>query len=138
LSVGLGRKADVTGRSDVDVELVVGAHRDEFPSMRLVVGELIVDDDGLGWIVEIVLDLFELRNFGAFGGVERAGMEGEAVRPIQARGDDFELSFSIRLADGVDLVEESGAGRDRAPVAGPRRTRVWRAARAPLSLGSYR
>src|SRR5215813_9076188 len=57
LSVGLGRKADVTGRSDVDVEPVVGSRRDEFPPMRLVVGELTVDNDGLRRIIEVAFDV---------------------------------------------------------------------------------
>src|SRR5262245_3235129 len=128
LSVGVGRKADVTGRPDVDVELVVGSHRDEFPTVRLVVGELIVDNDGLRRIIEVVFDLFELRNFGAFGDVERALVEGEAVRPVQARGDDLELAFSILLDDGVNLVEEAVADEDRALLAEPQRARIRHAA----------
>jgi len=37
-----------------------------------VIRELAIDHDRLRWIVNIVLDLFELRNLGAFGDVERA------------------------------------------------------------------
>src|SRR5262249_41253200 len=119
LAIGLGRKADVTGRSDVDVELVVRPYCDEFPTVRLVVGELIVVDDGLWRIVELALDLFELGNFGAFSDVERAGVEGEAVRPVQARGDDFELAFSVLLDDSIALVEQAVADEDRALLPEP-------------------
>src|SRR5216684_4705630 len=100
LAVGLGRQADVTGRADIDVELVVWPHRDEFPAMRLVIGELVVDDDRLRRIVEIVLDLLELRDPGAFGDVERAVVEGEAVGPIQAGGKDLELALAVLLDHG--------------------------------------
>src|SRR5207253_6572148 len=62
LRVFLGRDADIARRADVYVELVVRSDGDEPPSVRLLIGQVVVDDDGLRRIVEVVLDFFELRS----------------------------------------------------------------------------
>src|SRR5438105_11476971 len=63
------------------------------------------DDNGLRRVVEVVLDLFEFGNLGAFSDVERAIVEGETVRPVQAGGDDFCLTFAVLVDNRIDLVE---------------------------------
>src|SRR5262245_29580512 len=100
LRIGLRGNADVTGRAHIDVELVVGPERYELPAVRLVVRELVVDDDRLRRIVEIVLDVLELRDLGPLRDVERALAEGEAVRSIQPRGQDLELGLAA-LVDQI-------------------------------------
>src|SRR5712691_344816 len=89
-----------------------------------MVEKIAVDDHGLRRVVEVVLDLFELRNLGAFGDVERAVEESETVRPVQARGDDFCLAFPVPVDDRIDLVEEAVADEHGAPVTEPQRARI--------------
>src|SRR5262249_14886318 len=87
LGIAGRRLADVAGRADADIELVVGTDRQKLPAMGAMVREVAVDHDGLGRAVEIVLYLFELRNLGAFGDVERAVLEGETIRAVEPGGN---------------------------------------------------
>src|SRR5215475_8781583 len=89
-----------------------------------MVEKIAVDNDGLWRVVEAILDLFELRNLGAFGDVERAVEESETVRPVQARGDDFCLVFPVPVDDRIDLVEEAVADEHGALIAEPQRARI--------------
>src|SRR5262245_39574594 len=119
LPVGRGRLADITRRTDVNVELIVRPQAHEFPAVRLMIEKIAVDDDGLRWVVEVVLDLFELGNLGTFGDVECAIVKREPVRPVQARGDDFDLAFAVPVDDRIDLVELAVADKHRPLVAKP-------------------
>ena len=73
--------------------------------MGLILRQIVVDEDRLRRIVEIVLDLLDLRNFRELRDVQRAVLEGEAIRPIEARVDRLDLAFAVLLDDRVDLVE---------------------------------
>src|SRR6266705_2605732 len=104
LGVPFRRHADVAGRADLEVELLVGPDGEIFPAVRLVLRQVAQNDRGLGRIVEIVLDLLDLRDLVEFGNVERALVQGDAVRAMQARGDDLDLALAVLLDDGVYLV----------------------------------
>ena len=75
------------GRADLEIELVVRPDGEEFPAMGLIFRQVVVDDDRLRRVVEVVLDLFDLRNSGELRDVQYAVLEGEAVWPIQPRVD---------------------------------------------------
>jgi len=53
--------------------------------MGLVLRQIVVDEDRLRRVVEIVLDLLDLGDFRQLRDVQRAALEGEAVRPIESR-----------------------------------------------------
>src|SRR5262249_1456791 len=116
LTVGFRRLADVAGRPDVYIELLVRPEAHELPAMRLMVQEVAVDDGRASRIVELVLDVFELGDAGAFGDVERALVEGEAIRSVEARCDDLHLALTVALDDRVHLVEQAIADEHRALV----------------------
>ncbi len=84
--------------------------------MRLVLGQIIVDNHRLRRVVEVVLDLLNLRDFRELGDVECAVGEGEAVRPIESRVEGLDLASATLVSDGVDLVREAGANEDGALV----------------------
>src|SRR5262249_956057 len=121
LGVGRRRLADITGRADIDVELVVGPDRHELPAVRAVVARVAVDDVRLRRLVEVVLDFFEFRPLRAFGDVERAVLEGEAVRSVETGGDDESFAFAAARDHGIDLVAVAVADEHGALVAEPQR-----------------
>src|SRR5258708_28479035 len=84
----------------------------EFPAVRLVLGQIIVDNHRLRRVVEVVLDLLNLRDFRELGDVECAVGEGEAVRPIESRVEGLDLASATLVSDGVDLVREAGGRRN--------------------------
>ncbi len=134
LAVGIGRDAIVAGQADRHVEPVVGADGDELPAVGLLLGEIVVDDDGGRGIVEIVFDVLNLGDLRQLGDVERTVLVGEPVGPVEAGGDDFHLRPAVPAHDGVDLVEQAGAGEHRALVADAQRTRIGDATRIDLDL----
>src|SRR6266446_5582913 len=77
---------DVLRRADVEVELSVGTEREELPEMaglsRRV--EAVDDDLGLRRIVQLVLDAVVTRDAIALGDVERALVERDSVRGVEA------------------------------------------------------
>src|SRR5262245_411812 len=134
LPIGLGRLTNVTRGADVDVELLVRPQAHEFPAVRLMIDKIVVDDDGLRWVVEVILDLFKLRNLGTFGNVERAVEERQAIRPVQTRGDDFYLTFAVFVDNRIDLVEDAVADEHGALVTEPQRARIRDATGIDLDL----
>src|SRR5712691_7010172 len=99
-----------------------------------MIEKIAVDDDGLRRVVEVVLDLVELGNLGAFGDVERAVEERETIWPIQAGGDDFCLAFAVSVDDRIDLVEDGVADEHGALVTEPQRARIRDPAGIDLDL----
>jgi hypothetical protein len=99
-----------------------------------MVEKIAVDDHGRRRVVEVVLDLFELRNLGAFGDVQRAVVESETVRPVQAGGDDLGLTFPALIDDRIDLVELAVADEHRPLVTKPERARIRDPAGIDLDL----
>src|SRR6266849_2311845 len=89
-----------------------------------MVEKIAVDDHGLRRVVEIVLDLVELGNLGAFGDVERAVEKRETVRPVQAGGDDFGLAFPVPVDNRIDLVEDAVTDEHSTLVTEPQRARI--------------
>ena len=83
----MGRRwhADVARRADLEIQLVVGPNGQELPAMGLVLRQIVVDEDRLRRVVEIILDLLDLGDFRQLRDVQRAALEGEAVRPIESR-----------------------------------------------------
>jgi len=76
------RHADVAGRTDVEIEPVVGSDGEKFPAVRLVARQVVVDDRRFGRVVELVLDIVDLRDLVQFGNIERVVVVGDAVRTI--------------------------------------------------------
>jgi hypothetical protein len=89
------RHDDVPRRADVVVELAVGAHREELPEVAgLLRGIEVVDHDArLRRAGELVLDAVVRRDAVALGDVERAVLEGDAVRRVQP----FSTLVTVRL-----------------------------------------
>jgi hypothetical protein len=89
-------------------------------------------------IVEIVLDLVDLRQLRQFHDVERAVLEGDAVRPVEPRGDDLHLALAALVDDGIDLVLQPRANEHGALVAERERARIRHAAGIDLDLEALR
>src|SRR5262249_5262061 len=86
------RHGDIARCTDVEIELVVGTEGEEFPAVRLVLGQIVVDNDWLRRIIEVVLNLLNHRDLRELGDVEGAVGESEAVRPIEARVERLDLA----------------------------------------------
>ena len=136
----MGRRgdADVARRADLEIELVVRPDGEELPAMGLIFRQVVVDNDRLRRVVEVVLDLFDLRNSGELRDVQCAVLEGEAVWPIQPRVDRLDLALSAPVDDGIDLVEQAAADEHRALVPLPQRARIAYARRIELDLEALR
>src|SRR5262245_2330956 len=106
--------------------------------MRAMVRKVAVDDDGLRRLIEIVLDLLELRDLGAFGDIERAIVESEAVRPVEPGGDHLGFALGALRHDRIDLVARAVADKDRALVAEPERAGIHHAVNVGLDLETLR
>jgi hypothetical protein len=72
--------------------------------VRLVLWQVAVDDGRFRRAVELVLDIVDFGNLRQFGDVQRAVLEGHAVRPIKAGDEDFDLALSVLVDDRIDLV----------------------------------
>jgi hypothetical protein len=129
---------DVPRRADRYVELLVRADRDELPAMRLVLRELVDNEDRLRRVVEVVLDRVEPRDLGQLGDVEGALVEGEPIRPMQPGRDDLDFTFTVLVADGVHLVDYARADEDCALLTDAQRARVGDAGREHLDLEAGR
>src|SRR5262245_12225560 len=103
-----------------------------------MVREVAVDHDGLGRLIEIVLDLLELRDLGAFGDVERAILEGEAIRAVKPGGDHLGLALGALRDDRIDLVAGAVADEHGALVAEPERARIHYSGNVGLDLEALR
>src|SRR5215831_2591042 len=119
-----GRHADIARCPDVEIELVVGTDGEEFPAVRLVLGQIVVDNDWLGRVIEVVLYLLNLRDLCELGDVEGAVGESEAVRAIKARVKRLDLAFGVLVSDRVDLIQDAAAHKHGALVALAQRTRI--------------
>src|SRR5262249_26412963 len=134
LRVGGRRHADIARCTDVEIELVVGTDGEEFPAVRLVLGQIVVDNDWLRRVIEVVLDLLNLRDLRELGDVEGAVGESEAVRPIEARVERLDLAPASLVSDGVDLVQKARADKYGALVALAQGTRIGETARIGFDL----
>jgi len=85
----------VAGLSNINVQLVVGPDGDELPAMGFILGQIVVNDHRLRRVVEIVLDLLDLGDLGELGDIQRAILERDAVRPIEARSDDLDRPLAV-------------------------------------------
>src|SRR6185503_11118024 len=113
------RHADIAGCADIEIELMVGPDGEEFPAVRLVFGQIVVDNDWLGRIIEIVFDLLNLRNLRELGDVECAVVESEAVGPIESRVERLDLAPAGLVIDDIDLVQDAAADEHGALIALP-------------------
>src|SRR6266446_6395003 len=138
LCMGRRGHTDVARRADLEIELVVRPDGEELPAMGLIFRQIVVDDDRLWRVVEVVLDLFDLRNSGELRDVQYAVLEGEAVWPIQPRVDRLDLALFAPVDDGIDLVEQAAADEHRALVPLPQRARIAYARRIELDLEALR
>jgi len=124
LRVGGGWHADIAWRADIEIELVVGTDDEEFPTVRLVLGQIVVDNHRLGRVIEVVLDLLNFRDLRELGDVEGAVGESEAIRAIESRVQRLDLVSTGLVSDGVDLVQDTAAHKHDALVALAQRTRI--------------
>ena len=102
------------------------------------VGNLSLISDRLRRIVEVVLDVVVAPDLREFGDVERAVLEGDAVRAVQALGDGLDLALSVLLDDRVDVAGEAGRDEQRALVAEAHRARVGDAGGVELDVEAGR
>ena len=128
----------VAGLPDRDIELVVGTDRDELPAVGFVLGQVVVDHRRLRRIVEHVLHMLDLGNLRQLGDVERAVVEGDAVRPVEARRQHLDLAFAVLVDDGIDLVDQAAADEHRALVAERERTGIRHAGGIDLDVEAGR
>ena len=138
LRVRLRRHADVARRADVEIQLVVGSDGQILPAVRLVLRQIAVDDGGLRRVVEVVLDLVDLRDLRQLGDVECAVMQRDAVRTIEVLGDDLDLAFAALVDNRVELVQGPVADKHGALVAQAQRARVRDAAGVDFDLEPLR
>ena len=117
VGVGVGRHTDIAGRADVEVELAVGAEGEVLPAVRQVLGQGVVDHFHGGRTVELVLDARHLADLRHLGDVERAVLEGHAVRQVQAGGDGLDLALPTLVHHRVDIPRHAAAHEQRALVA---------------------
>ena len=101
--------------------------------MRLVLREITIDDCRLRRVVELVLDVFDLRDLGQLGDVECAVVKGDPIRAVQALGDDPDLAFAGLVDNGINLVQEPRADEQRALVPLSQRARIGDAAGVDLN-----
>src|SRR5204863_9831056 len=94
--------------------------------------------DRLGRIVEIVLDLVDLRYLRELGDVEGAIGKFDAVRPIESGIERLDLAFATLIGDGIDLVQDAGADEHSPLVALAQRSRVAEPAGIELDLETVR
>ena len=132
----VGRHDDVARRADVEVELAVGAGREELPEVAgLLRGIEVVDHHlRLGRVGEPVLDALVGRDAVALGHVERAVVEGDAVRRVQALEDLEDRALAVAVDDRVDVLQVAVADEDRALVAEGERARLGDAVGVDLDL----
>src|SRR5439155_5759768 len=87
-------------------------------------GKLVIDQGRLRRVVQDVLDLVDLGDLRQLGDVERAVLEGEAVRTVEAGGQHLDLALAVLVDDGIDLVDQATADKHRTLVAHGKRARV--------------
>src|SRR3974377_1974770 len=104
----------VTRLADLKIKLVVGADGDELPAVRLVLREICVNHRRLLRLVELVLDVFDLRNLRQLGDVKCAILEGETIGAIETFGHSLDLGLAILLDHRGNLVAEPGADKESA------------------------
>ena len=96
--------------TDFEIKLVVRTDRQILPAVRFVLGQVGYDHSRLlrplVQVGEHVVDLVDLIEF---GNVERAILEGDAVRPIEALGDDFYFAAAAFIDDRIHLVPHAVA-----------------------------
>ena len=102
--------------------------------MRLVLRQVLDDYGRLRRVVEIVLDVIDLRELGQLHDVERAVLEGDAVGAIEAGSNNLDLALAALVDDGIDLVEQPRPDEHRALVAERERSRIGHSAGIDLDL----
>ena len=128
----------VAGLTDFEIELVVRADGQELPAMRLVLGQVLVDDDRLRRLVDLVFDIVDLGDLRQLGDVERAVLVGHAVRAIEAGHQHMDLAFAVFVGDGIDLVLQARADEHRALLIERHRARIGHAAGIDLDVEALR
>ena len=93
---------------------------------------------GFGGLSRIVLDLLDLGDLGQFGDVERAVLERDAVRTIEAGRQHLDLALAVLVDDRIDLVDEAAADEHRALVANRERARIRHARGIDLDVEAGR
>ena len=105
----------VAGLSDRNIQLVVGPDGDELPAVGFILRQLVVDDGRFRRIVEIVFDLVDLGDLRKLGDVERAVVEGDAVGPVEARGQHLDRSLAVLVDDAHRPCRRDGCRQTPCP-----------------------
>src|SRR5262249_30288912 len=90
------------------------------------------------WAVEVALDAFHLRDAMDLSDVERAVLEGDAVRQVEAFRDRLHLARAAFVDHGVDVAGHAAGYEQRALVAPGHDPRVVDAASPELDLEALR
>ena len=101
--------------------------------MRLVVWQIAVDNGRLG-VIKMAFDVVNPGNLVQLGDIERAIMDGDAVRPVQPCQYRFDLGPAIAAGHRIDPVEQPSTDKHRSPIADPQRARLGHAARKDLDM----
>src|SRR5215472_16856780 len=125
LRVRRRRHANIAGGAHLEIELVVGSDGQIFPAVRLIAWQVAIDHDRFGRIVEVVLDVLDLRYFIQLGDIERTVFEGQTIGPEQRAGEQrLHLAFAIFFRNRIDTVEQARTYENRSFVAARERSRV--------------
>src|SRR5262245_58804250 len=72
----------VARRSDVEIQFVIRPYRQKLPPVRLIARQVAVNDGRLRRLVQLRLDIVDLRYLIEFGNIKRAVVNGYPVRTI--------------------------------------------------------
>src|SRR5262249_30868213 len=134
----IGRDADVARRADVEIQLAVGPERQVLPAVRRVLRQRVVHHLHLRRAVQIAFDTFHLGDAVNLGDVQRAVLERDAVRQVEAFGDRLHLARGAFVDHGVDVAGHTAGYEQRALVAPGHGPRVVDAAGPELDLEALR
>jgi hypothetical protein len=106
--------------------------------MGFILRQIVVDQRGLGRIVELVFDILDLRDLRQFRDIECALVESDTVRAIEAGSQNLDAAFAVLAGDGIDLVNQPASDKHSALVAFADRPRIRHAGRIDLNVESGR
>src|SRR4029077_15057898 len=96
------------------------------------------NDGWLRWAVEIGFDVVDLGDLVELCDVERAVVEGDTVRTVEAGQQRLDFALSVLIDNGIDLVEKPGTDKDSPFVADPQRTCIGHAAGIDFDVEVFR
>ena len=136
----VARHRDVLRVADIEIQLAVGPHRQVLPEVPGLVGgvEVVDHDTPFARIVEPGLDVVVAGDAVAFGHIQRALVEDDAVGRLLALEDGLDLALAGVVDDGIHVRQVAVADEHRALVAQRQGARFGDAVDPDLDLESFR